>query len=101
MPRSLAVPSLTEQLRKERGLQQVSLHRCRLPLSTAPHYIQCPGVRKTASGLLEASNLPAAPVASKQFRAKPLLDWSVPDVCDWLDSLYMSEYKVWTGRTRG
>ena len=30
----------------------------------------------------------------KEFRAKSVLDWSVADVCDWLDSLFMPEYKV-------
>ena len=30
----------------------------------------------------------------KEFRAKSVLDWSVSDVCDWLDSLFMPEYKV-------
>ena len=23
-----------------------------------------------------------------------VLEWTVPDVCDWLDSLFMPEYKV-------
>ena len=30
----------------------------------------------------------------KEFRKKELLDWSAGDVCDWLDSLFMPEYKV-------
>ena len=30
----------------------------------------------------------------KEFRAKTLLEWSVNDVCDWLDSLFLPEYKV-------
>ena len=29
----------------------------------------------------------------KEFRNKPLIGWSVGDVCDWLDSLFMPEYK--------
>ena len=29
----------------------------------------------------------------KEFRKKELLDWSAGDVCDWLDSLFMPEYK--------
>ena len=33
----------------------------------------------------------------KEFRAKSVLDWSVADVCDWLDSLFMPEYKVSNG----
>ena len=31
--------------------------------------------------------------AKKEFRNKPLIGWSVGDVCDWLDSLFMPEYK--------
>jgi len=79
-PRSLAVPSLTEQLRKERIATQV-VHQA---------------VRKSASGILEAppasSNLSGS--VQKEFRAKSVLDWSVADVCDWLDSLFMPEYKA-------
>lgn len=79
-PRSLAVPSLTEQLRKERIATQV-VHQA---------------VRKSASGILEAppasSNLSGS--VQKEFRAKSVLDWSVTDVCDWLDSLFMPEYKA-------
>ena len=30
----------------------------------------------------------------KQFRTKNLRDWSGYDVCEWLDSLFMPEYKV-------
>jgi len=79
-PRSLAVPSLTEQLRKERIATQV-VHQA---------------VRKSASGILEAppalSNLSGS--VQKEFRAKSVLDWSVSDVCDWLDSLFMPEYKA-------
>ena len=29
----------------------------------------------------------------KAFRTKPLMGWSTNDVCDWLDSLFMPEYK--------
>ena len=29
----------------------------------------------------------------KEFRTKPLIGWSTTDVCDWLDSLFMPEYK--------
>ena len=29
----------------------------------------------------------------KEFRTKPLIGWSIMDVCDWLDSLFMPEYK--------
>ena len=29
----------------------------------------------------------------KEFRAKPLIGWSTTDVCNWLDSLFMPEYK--------
>ena len=31
--------------------------------------------------------------AQKEFRSKPLIGWSTADVCDWLDSLFMPEYK--------
>lgn len=54
--------------------------------------------RKSMSGILEASPVPAGPPDSwaghKEFRAKCVLDWTVPDVCDWLDSLFMPEYKA-------
>jgi len=30
----------------------------------------------------------------REFRNKSLHDWSVMDSCDWLDSLFMPEYKV-------
>ena len=30
----------------------------------------------------------------KEFRAKSMPEWSVTDVCDWLDSLFLSEHKV-------
>ena len=29
----------------------------------------------------------------KEFRNKPLIGWTTVDVCDWLDSLFMPEYK--------
>ena len=29
----------------------------------------------------------------KGFRTKPLIGWSTTDVCDWLESLFMPEYK--------
>ena len=29
----------------------------------------------------------------KEFRTKPLIGWTTTDVCDWLDSLFMPEYK--------
>ena len=32
--------------------------------------------------------------AQREFRTKPLIGWTVVDVCDWLDSLFMSEYKA-------
>ena len=32
--------------------------------------------------------------SQKEFRGKSLPDWSAGDVCDWLDSLFMPEYKV-------
>lgn len=54
------------------------------------------GARKSASGILDS-----APVedyrpgsAQKEFRAKNLLNWNVGDVGDWLDSLFLSEYKA-------
>ena len=28
------------------------------------------------------------------FRSRSLLEWSESDVCDWLDSLFIPEYKV-------
>ena len=28
------------------------------------------------------------------FMVRCVLEWTVPDVCDWLDSLFMPEYKV-------
>lgn len=31
--------------------------------------------------------------SKKEFRNKPLIGWSTNDVCDWLDSLFMPEYK--------
>lgn len=31
--------------------------------------------------------------APKGFRSKPLMGWTVHDVCDWLDSLFLPEYK--------
>ena len=31
----------------------------------------------------------------KEFRNKNMLEWSPSDVCDWLDSLFLSEYKVY------
>ena len=34
------------------------------------------------------------PTAQREFRTKPLIGWTVVDVCDWLDSLFMSEYKA-------
>ena len=30
---------------------------------------------------------------SKGFRTKPLMGWTTHDVCDWLDSLFLPEYK--------
>jgi len=54
------------------------------------------GVRKSASGVLEsppAQNYLSGSV-QKEFRGKSLVDWTVTDVCDWLDSLFMPEYKV-------
>ena len=29
----------------------------------------------------------------KGFRSKPLMGWTIGDVCDWLDSLFLPEYK--------
>ena len=29
----------------------------------------------------------------KGFRGKPLMGWTITDVCDWLDSLFLPEYK--------
>ena len=29
----------------------------------------------------------------KGFRGKPLMGWTMVDVCDWLDSLFLPEYK--------
>lgn len=29
----------------------------------------------------------------KGFRSKPLMGWTIVDVCDWLDSLFLPEYK--------
>lgn len=82
-PRSLAVPSLGDQLRHERIVSQGS--------QTMP-------ARKSMSGILEASPVPAGPPTSwggqKEFRTKYVLDWTVTDVCDWLDSLFMPEYKA-------
>ena len=34
------------------------------------------------------------PSTTREFRTKPLIGWTVVDVCDWLDSLFMSEYKA-------
>lgn len=70
-PRSLAVPSLTEQLRKERTAAQVARDAAKRSRdSTNPGGVQ------------------------KQFRTKNLRDWSGYDVCEWLDSLFMPEYKT-------
>ena len=48
----------------------------------------------------QATQLPPPPQSSssggkkqKEFRTKPLLGWTTTDVCDWLDSLFMPEYK--------
>ena len=32
--------------------------------------------------------------SQKEFRGKSLQEWSAGDVSDWLDSLFMPEYKV-------
>jgi len=62
-PRSLAVPSLTDQLRKERMVTQVSQGFQTMP------------ARKSMSGILEASPVPAGPASTwggqKEFRTKP------------------------------
>ena len=29
----------------------------------------------------------------KGFSSKPLMGWTIGDVCDWLDSLFLPEYK--------
>ncbi len=34
------------------------------------------------------------PTGQREFRTKPLIGWTVVDVCDWLDSLFMPEYKA-------
>merc|ERR1719333_845537 len=54
------------------------------------------GARKSASGILESAPVQgfAAGSIQKEFRAKSLPEWSVTDVCDWLDSLFLSEYKA-------
>ena len=78
------------------------------------------GARKSASGILESApvqgfaagqrietvhnctlrkkeNINSVNIAGsiqKEFRAKSMPEWSVTDVCDWLDSLFLSEYKV-------
>lgn len=31
--------------------------------------------------------------SQKGFRSKPLMGWTIGDVCDWLDSLFLPEYK--------
>ena len=44
--------------------------------------------------LLKVSELLLFVGSQKEFRGKSLADWSAGDVCDWLDSLFMPEYKV-------
>jgi len=34
------------------------------------------------------------PTGHREFRTKPLIGWTIVDVCDWLDSLFMPEYKA-------
>ena len=43
--------------------------------------------------VLKASAASPHSVDMKSFRDKPLVSWTVTDVCDWLDSLHMSEHK--------
>jgi len=54
------------------------------------------GARKSASGVLESPPVQSYLSGStqKEFRKKELLDWSAGDVSDWLDSLFMPEYKA-------
>ena len=45
------------------------------------------GFYGTISKKQQASN------SNKGFRTKPLMGWTIHDVCDWLDSLFLPEYK--------
>jgi len=50
---------------------------------------------------LSASNFATLPrkqmlhaTGQREFHTKPLIGWTVVDVCDWLDSLFIPEYKA-------
>ncbi|CAM1294964.1 Uncharacterised protein g1143 [Pycnogonum litorale] len=47
----------------------------------------------TYSSKLPSSNGPKLKIIQKEFRNKPLQQWSGKDVSDWLESLFMPEYK--------
>lgn len=83
--------SLTDQLKKERmttnlmsrsvdSAQLMSANFATLPRKQVQHHQQ-------QQQMLHAST-------TREFRTKPLIGWTVVDVCDWLDSLFMSEYKA-------
>lgn len=46
------------------------------------------------SSLLSSVNGPRLKTIQKEFRNKPLQQWSGKDVSDWLESLFMPEYKT-------
>jgi len=46
-----------------------------------------------AKNIMSSSDYDCAKAGKKEFRNKPLIGWSTHDVCDWLDSLFMPEYK--------
>ncbi|XP_022241952.1 uncharacterized protein LOC106459712 isoform X1 [Limulus polyphemus] len=52
---------------------------------------------RMVSGTTQAVTLPSEPptqkTEEKEFRRKLLQDWSITDVSEWLDSLFLSEYK--------
>ena len=46
-----------------------------------------------AKNIMTSSDYECKASSKKEFRNKPLIGWSTNDVCDWLDSLFMPEYK--------
>ena len=81
--------SLTDQLKKERMTTNMmsrsmdSSHLMSANFATMPRK----PTQQQQQQMLHATT-------TREFRTKPLIGWTVVDVCDWLDSLFMSEYKA-------